>query len=37
VDKTVALERQVYSASLDTIEKLAQVLEVEAADLLKSH
>jgi transcriptional regulator with XRE-family HTH domain len=39
VDRTYvsALERQVYSASLDTIEKLAKVLGVEAADLLKSH
>jgi transcriptional regulator with XRE-family HTH domain len=39
IDRTYvsALERQVYSASLDTIEKLAKVLEVEASDLLKSH
>ena len=30
-----ALERQVYSASLDTIEKLAEVLTIEHHDLLK--
>lgn len=29
-----ALERQVYSASIDTIEKLADVLDIEPADLL---
>lgn len=39
IDRTYvsALERQVYSVSLDTIEKLAQVLDVEPAELLKSH
>ena len=30
-----ALERQVYSASLDTIEKLAEVLTTEPYNLLK--
>jgi transcriptional regulator with XRE-family HTH domain len=36
IDRTYvsALERQVYSASLDTIEKLADVLNIEPADLL---
>jgi transcriptional regulator with XRE-family HTH domain len=36
IDRTYvsALERQVYSASLDTIEKLADVLGTEPADLL---
>jgi len=29
-----ALEREVYSASLDTIEKIATVLGVSAVDLL---
>lgn len=29
-----ALEREVYSASLDTIEKIAAVLNVSAVDLL---
>lgn len=29
-----ALEREVYSASLDTIEKIATVLSVSAVDLL---
>ena len=29
-----ALEREVYSASLDTIEKIAAVLEVSAVDLV---
>jgi transcriptional regulator with XRE-family HTH domain len=29
-----ALEREVYSASLDTIEKVAAVLDVSAVDLL---
>ena len=39
IDRTYvsALERQVYSASLDTIEKLADVLEVEPAELLRRH
>jgi transcriptional regulator with XRE-family HTH domain len=39
VDRTYvsALERQVYSASLDTIEKLADVLEIEPHELLKAH
>lgn len=37
IDRTYvsALERQVYSASLDTIEKLADVLKVEPQELLK--
>ena len=30
-----ALESEVYSASLDTIEKIAAVLEVSAVDLLE--
>jgi transcriptional regulator with XRE-family HTH domain len=36
IDRTYvsALERQVYSASIDTIEKLAEVLGVEPAHLL---
>jgi transcriptional regulator with XRE-family HTH domain len=39
IDRTYvsALERQVYSASLDTIEKLANVLRVEPQDLLARH
>jgi transcriptional regulator with XRE-family HTH domain len=38
VDRTYisALERSVYAASIDTVAKLARVLEVEPADLLKS-
>ena len=37
IDRTYvsALERQVYSASLDTIEQLAKVLKVELARLLE--
>lgn len=37
IDRTYvsALERQRYSASLDTIEKLADVLEVEPQALIK--
>lgn len=37
IDRTYvsALEREVYSASLDTIEKLAKVLNVEPARLLE--
>lgn len=37
VDRTYisALERSVYAASLDMIEKLAEVLDVEPARLLK--
>lgn len=37
IDRTYvsALERQVYSASLDTIEKLADVLHIEPEALLK--
>jgi transcriptional regulator with XRE-family HTH domain len=37
IDRTYvsALERQVYSASLDTIEKLAEVLKVEPQELLE--
>lgn len=36
IDRTYvsALERQVYSASLDTIEKLAQALEIEPHQFL---
>lgn len=39
IDRTYvsALERQVYSASIDTIEKLAGVLKVEPDELLKRH
>jgi transcriptional regulator with XRE-family HTH domain len=39
VDRTYvsALERQVYSASLDTIERLADVLKVDPQELLKRH
>lgn len=39
IDRTYvsALERQRYSASLDTIEKLADVLEVEPQALIKRH
>jgi len=37
IDRTYvsALEREVYSASLDTIEKLADGLRVEPAELLR--
>ncbi len=37
VDRTYvsALERTVYSASIDVVDRLARVLGVEAADLLK--
>jgi len=37
IDRTYvsALERQVYSASLDTIERLAKVLKVEPHSLLE--
>ncbi|MFS8037142.1 helix-turn-helix domain-containing protein [Xanthobacter sp. AM11] len=36
IDRTYvsSLERCVYSASIDVVDQLAQVLEVEAADLL---
>jgi len=39
IDRTYvsALERQIYSASLDTIERLAEVLEVDATALLQRH
>ena len=39
IDRTYvsALERQVYSASLDTIERLAEILDVAASELLKPH
>jgi transcriptional regulator with XRE-family HTH domain len=39
IDRTYvsALERQVYSASLDTIEKLAEVLKIKPEELLKRH
>ncbi|MBS0220965.1 MAG: helix-turn-helix transcriptional regulator [Proteobacteria bacterium] len=38
IDRTYisALERTVYSASIDTVDKLAKVLGVDAADLLRS-
>lgn len=38
IDRTYvsALERQVYSASIDTIEKLAEVLGVEPTHLLET-
>ena len=38
IDRTYvsALERQVYSASLDTIEKLAAVLDIDPQDLLSA-
>jgi transcriptional regulator with XRE-family HTH domain len=37
IDRTYvsALERGVYSVTIDIIERLAKVLKVEAADLLK--
>jgi transcriptional regulator with XRE-family HTH domain len=37
VDRTYisALERSLYAASIDVVDNLAQVLGVEAADLLK--
>jgi transcriptional regulator with XRE-family HTH domain len=37
IDRTYisALERCVYAASIDVIDRLARVLEVEAADLLR--
>lgn len=37
IDRTYisALERSVYAASIDVVDSLAQVLGVEAADLLK--
>ncbi|WP_024511988.1 helix-turn-helix transcriptional regulator [Bradyrhizobium sp. ARR65] len=37
IDRTYisALERSVYAASIDVVDNLAQVLGVEAADLLK--
>lgn len=39
IDRTYvsALERRVYSASLDTIERLAGVLDVDPSELLKRH
>lgn len=39
IDRTYvsALERQLYSASLDTIEKLADVLKIEPDELLRRH
>lgn len=39
IDRTYvsALERQVYSASIDTIEKLATVLGVKPTELLEAH
>jgi transcriptional regulator with XRE-family HTH domain len=39
IDRTYvsALERQVYSASLDTIEKLADVLKIHPEELLMPH
>ena len=37
IDRTYisALERSVYAASIDVVDRLAQVLNVEAADLLQ--
>jgi transcriptional regulator with XRE-family HTH domain len=37
IDRTYisALERCVYAASIDVVDRLAQVLDVEAADLLR--
>lgn len=37
IDRTYvsSLERCVYSASIDVVDRLAVILEVEAADLLK--
>lgn len=37
IDRTYvgSLERCIYSASIDVVERLATVLEVEASDLLK--
>lgn len=37
IDRTYvsSLERCVYSASIDVVDRLASVLEVEASDLLK--
>jgi transcriptional regulator with XRE-family HTH domain len=37
IDRTYisALERSVYAAGIDVVERLARVLDVEAADLLK--
>jgi len=37
IDRTYisALERSVYAASIDVVDRLARVLGVEAADLLK--
>jgi transcriptional regulator with XRE-family HTH domain len=39
IDRTYvsALERQVYSVSIDTIEKLARVLDVKPTELLEAH
>lgn len=39
IDRTYvsALERQVYSVSLDTIEKLAEVLKIEPHELVQRH
>ena len=39
IDRTYvsALERQLYSVSIDTIEKLADVLEVQPTALLEAH
>jgi transcriptional regulator with XRE-family HTH domain len=37
IDRTYisSLERSVYNASIDVVDRLAMVLEVEASDLLK--
>lgn len=37
IDRTYvsALEREVYSATIDMVDRLAKVLGIEAADLLK--
>ncbi len=37
IDRTYvsALERRIYSASIDVVDRIARVLDIEAADLLK--
>lgn len=36
IDRTYILERCVYSPSIEVLDRLAQALGVEAADLIKS-
>lgn len=38
IDRTYisALERSVYAASIDVLDRIAKVLEIETADLLKT-